>query len=134
MRGFHVASVNGDTLKAVLRDNVSKDAHLMTDYNHFYRAVGREFASHQTVNHTRGEYARGNVTTNTIEGFFSILKRGLVGTFHHGAPKHLNRYVSEFAFRYNTRTSQGCTDVERAAIAIKGAAGKRLTYRLPAGA
>ena len=106
----------------------------MTDDNHFYRAVGREFASHQTVNHTRGEYARGNVTTNTIEGFFSILKRGLVGTFHHVAPKHLNRYVSVFAFRYNTRTSQGCTDVERAAITIKGTAGKRLTYRLPAGA
>ena len=129
VRGFHVASVNGATLKAVLRDNVAKDAHLMTDENHMYKAVGREFASHQTVNHSAKEYARGNVTTNTIEGYFSILKRGLVGTFHHVSPKHLERYLNEFDFRYNARTAMGYTDAERSDLALKGIVGKRLTYR-----
>lgn len=134
VRGFHVASVNGKTLKTIMTNNICPSANIMTDDYRPYRSVGRQFASHQAVNHSSGEYVRGNAHTNTIEGFFSILKRGLVGTFHHVAPKHLNRYVGEFAFRYIHRTSQGFTDVERAAIAIKGAAGKRLTYRLPAGA
>ena len=129
VRSFHVASVNGETLKAILRGNVAKGAHLMTDDNHFYKAVGREFASHQTVNHSRGEYTRGNVTTNTIEGFFSILKRGLVGTFHHVSPKHLGRYVTEFDFRYNSRSALGYTDVQRTLMALQGISGKRLTYR-----
>jgi len=128
VRAFHVASVNGQTLKAVLHGNIAKDTNLMTDDARIYRRIGRHFASHASVNHSAGEYARGNVTTNTVEGFFSILKRGLVGTFHHVAPKHLNRYVGEFSFRYNTRTALGYTDVERAAIALKGISGKRLTY------
>ena len=106
----------------------------MTDDNHMYKAVGREFASHQTVNHTNKEYARGNVTTNTVEGFFSILKRGLIGTFHHVSPKHLGRYVDEFSFKYNNRTSLGFTDDQRAESALKGISGKRLTYRRTQGA
>jgi transposase-like protein len=126
VRGFHVASVNGATLKQVLRENIAKDANLMTDENHMYRKVGREFASHQTVNHSAGEYSRGNVTTNTIEGYFSILKRGLIGTYHHVSPKHLGRYVQEFDFRYNNRK---VSDTERAANALRGISGKRLTYR-----
>ena len=129
VRAVHVPAVNGATLKSVLQDNIAKDAHLMTDDARIYRRIGKHFASHQSVNHSAGEYARGNVSTNTVEGFFSILKRGLVGTFHHVAPKHLNRYVGEFSFRYNTRTAMGYSDVERAALSIKGASGKRLTYR-----
>ena len=129
VRAFHVASVNGETLKSVLHGNIAKNTHLMTDDARIYRRIGRHFASHASVNHSAGEYARGNVTTNTVEGFFSILKRGLVGTFHHVAPKHLDRYVTEFTFRYNTRTALGYTDAERADLALKGVSGKRLTYR-----
>ena len=131
VRGFHVASVNGETLKSVLHDNIAKDSHLMTDDLHMYRSVGKHFISHEAVNHSRKEYARGTAHTNTVEGFFSILKRGLVGTFHHVAPKHLNRYVTEFSFRYNHRTALGFTDTERATLALKGISGKRLTYRQP---
>lgn len=134
VRAFHVASVNGQTLKSILHGNIAKSAHLMTDDWHAYRKIGRHFASHETVNHSKGEYARGNVTTNTIEGFFSILKRGLIGTFHHVSPKHLDRYVTEFSFRYNSRTSLGFTDAERATMALKGISGKRLTYRRTQGA
>lgn len=134
VRAFHVASVNGATLKSVLHGNIAKDAHLMTDDWHAYRKIGRHFASHETVNHSKKEFARGHVTTNTVEGFFSILKRGLIGTFHHVAPKHLDRYVTEFTFRYNTRTSLGYTDAQRAELALKGISGKRLTYRRTQGA
>lgn len=129
VRSFHVASVDGPTLKAVLRGNIAKDANLMTDSLHFYNKVGREFASHEQVNHSAGEYARGNASTNRVEGFFSLLKRGLIGTYHHVAPKHLGRYVAEFDFRFNTRTAMGFSDVQRADIALKQISGKRLTYR-----
>ncbi len=129
VRSFHIATVTGFTLKDVLTKNICPTANLMTDDAHYYRRIGRGFASHQSVNHSQGEYARGNVTTNTVEGFFSILKRGLVGTFHHVAPKHLGRYCTEFDFRYNTRTAMGFTDAERAQLALKGISGKRLTYR-----
>ncbi len=129
VRSFHMATVTGRSLKSVLNANICPTANLMTDDAHFYRRIGKGFASHQTVNHSSGEYARGNVTTNTVEGFFSILKRGLVGTFHHVAPKHLDRYCTEFNFRYNTRASLGFTDAERSDLALKGITGKRLTYR-----
>jgi len=129
VRSFHMATITGRSLKSVLTANICPTANLMTDDAHFYRRIGKTFASHQSVNHSAGEYARGNVTTNTVEGFFSILKRGLVGTFHHVAPKHLDRYCTEFNFRYNTRTSLGFTDADRAALALKGISGKRLTYR-----
>jgi len=134
VRSFHVATVTGRTLKDVLTGNICPTANLMTDDYRGYRAVGRKFASHQSVNHSAGEYARGNAHTNTVEGFFSILKRGLVGTFHHVAPKHLDRYCTEFNFRYNTRTALGYTDAQRAELALKGISGKRLTYRRTASA
>ncbi len=129
VRSFHVASVTGRTLKAVLHGNISPEANLMTDDARIYRRIAKQFASHASVNHSAGEYARGNAHTNTVEGYFSILKRGLVGTFHHVSPKHLGRYVSEFDFRYNTRTAMGYTDSERADMALKRITGKRLTYR-----
>ena len=101
----------------------------MTDDARIYRKIAKRFASHDAVNHSAGEYARGDAHTNTVEGYFSILKRGLIGTFHHVSPQHLGRYVSEFDFRYNTRTAKGFTDAERSDLALKRITGKRLTYR-----
>lgn len=95
--------------------------------------AGREFASHETVNHSKKEYARGDVTTNTVEGYFSIFKRGMTGVYQHCGEQHLQRYLAEFDFRYSHRKARGFTDADRAVIAIKGAEGKRLTYRQPRG-
>ncbi len=122
---FHVPSVSGATLKPILMSQVATDAHLMTDEARVYMAIGKEFASHNVVTHSKGEYVRGHVYTNTIEGFFSRLKRGLVGTYHHVSAFHLKRYVVEFDFRYNTRKS---TDTERLMTLIGGIGGKRLMY------
>jgi len=129
-RTFHVARVNGKTLKPILQANIAKEAHLMTDEAGVYMPIGKKFAVHSAINHNRGEYARGEVTTNTVESYFSILKRGLVGTFHHVSEQHLDRYVKEFDFRYNHRK---VSDYERAQAALKGISGKRLTYRRTAG-
>ena len=90
-----------------------------------------EFAEHDTVNHSANEYVRGDVHTNTVENYYSILKRGIIGTYHHVSPQHLKRYVGEFDFRYNYRSGLGFNDAERAAKALKGIVGKRLTYRRP---
>ena len=128
-RSFHVANVNGATLSAVLKSQVSSQANLMTDAAKYYRAVGNQFASHQWVDHGSKEYARGNVTSNTVESSSAILKRGLIGTFHSVSEKHLQRYCNESDFRWNTRQSQGFNDAMRADVALKGIAGKRLTYR-----
>lgn len=99
----------------------------MTDESSAYTKVGRSFAGgHETVSHKEKEYARGDVTTNTIEGAFSLLKRGIYGTFHSISRKHLHRYLAEFEFRYNARK---ITDGERVARAVRAAFGKRLTYR-----
>ena len=133
-RTFHVANVTAETARAVLTSQVHKDAHLMTDEALVYKKAGREFKQHSTVNHTAKEYARGNVTTNTIESSFAILKRGLNGTFHSVSEKHLQRYADEFDFRWNYRSSMGYNDVMRANMALKGIAGKRLTYRRTDGA
>ncbi len=126
VRSFHVQAVNGATLREALTKNIAKDAHLMTDELSAYKAVGREFASHEVVKHSAKEYSRGKAHTNTVEGYFSLLKRGLIGTFHHVGAQHLSRYVNEFDFRYNHRKVD---DFERASFALRGAFGKRLTYR-----
>lgn len=125
VRSFHVKAVTAKTLKPILLSQIAKDAHLMTDEASMYTAVGKEFASHNVVTHSSGEYVRGKAHTNTIEGFFSRLKRGLIGTYHHVGSQHLSRYVTEFDFRYNTRKG---TDVERASAVIGGIGGKRLMY------
>ena len=109
--------------------NISQEANLMTDESPLYRVAGKDYATHESVKHSAKEYARGHVTTNTVEGYFSILKRGLVGTFHHVGEQHLQRYCNEFDFRYNTRTSLGYNDSDRTDIALKGITGKRLTYQ-----
>lgn len=105
----------------------------MTDDAGRYRIMGPEFARHESVNHGADEYVRGDAHTNTIEGYFSILKRGIHGVYHHVSQQHLKRYLAEFDFRYNERSALGVDDFERAAKALRGVAGKRLTYRQPAG-
>jgi transposase-like protein len=129
VRAFHVEMVNVETLESVLKGNVSQEARLMTDAATMYDKIGQHFASHETVNHTMGEYARGDVTTNTVEGFFGVLKRGLRGVYQHVGKDHLQRYIDEFAFRYNARASLDVNDVRRAQLALIGISGKRLTYR-----
>ena len=127
-RSFHVANIHGNTVRGALVANVDRASTLMTDNAHIYYAVGREFAAHGSTIHSLREYVKGNIHSNTAENFFSIFKRGVIGTYHHLSEAHLHRYTTEFDFRYNTRTM---TDAERTAEAIKGARGKRLTYRQP---
>ena len=131
VRSNHVPAVNRKTLKPILEERMASDANLVTDQANVYKELGKGYASHEAVNHGIGEYVRGVVHTNTIESYFSILKRGLVGTFHHVGPQHLKRYLCEFDFRYNHRSSLGIEDTERAEILLRGIAGKRLTYRRP---
>lgn len=109
--------------------NASPASRLMTDEAKVFKRVGRKFASHQTVNHSRGEYARGDVTTNTVEGYFSVFKRGMRGTYQHCGEHHLHRYLAEFDFRYSNRGALGVKDEERTERAIRGIVGRRLTFR-----
>jgi transposase-like protein len=128
VRSFHVPSADADTVAKIVRENVHAETRLHTDESRLYTRVGAEFAAHETVNHSAKEYARGDVTTNTVEGYFSIFKRGMRGNYQHCAEKNLHRYLAEFDFRYNTRQ---ITDGERAVLAVQGGEGKRLTYRQP---
>jgi transposase-like protein len=125
-RSFKIPTVTAATLAPILKAQIAQEARLMTDEHFGYTKVGREFGSHEVVSHSRREYSRGDVTTNTVEGYFSVLKRGLIGTYHHVSEQHLFRYMGEFDFRYNNRKT---TDTERADNALKGITGKRLTYR-----
>ena len=125
VRSFHVQAVTAKTLKPILMSQISKEANLMTDEAKMYKSIGKEFASHNVVTHSANEYVRDNAHTNTIEGFFSRLKRGLIGTYHHVGSQHLIRYVTKFDFRYNTRK---ITDTNRFASVISGIGGKRLMY------
>lgn len=129
VRSFHVSRVNSKTLKPILTAHIEKNSRLMTDELGVYKGIGKSFAKHEHVRHNRKEYVRGTVSTNTVEGYFSILKRGLIGTYHHVGEQHLQRYVNEFDFRYNNRTALGVSDTERTHAVIKGIRGKRLTYR-----
>lgn len=116
------------TLAPIIAANVSREARLFTDEASYYPTVGLRYSDHQTVNHKDGEYVRGEVHTNTLEGFFSIFKRGMKGVYQHCAKKHLHRYAAEFEFRYNNRSAVGPCDRVRADVALIGAQGKRLTY------
>lgn len=141
-RSFHVVNVRAETLKPILLKHVSPDATVYTDSASQYKSakLGNSFKAHESVNHLMGEYARGTIHTNTVESFFGILKRGIHGTFHHVSEQHLQRYVTEFDFRFAHRETRvegpdgkmvkaGFTDVERADALMKGIRGKRLTYR-----
>jgi transposase-like protein len=125
---YHIANVTVKTLKPLLLSKVHRASTLMTDEASFYTGMGRQFADHQRVNHRRSEYAKGPWHTNTVENFFSIFKRGIIGVYHHVSEAHLSRYTAEFDFRYNTR---GGNDFERSEQALRGIYGKRLTYRRP---
>jgi transposase-like protein len=127
-RSFRMANVTGDELKGAIRRNVARESRIMTDAFRSYRGLGKEFASHEYVSHGDGEYVRGEVHTNTAENYFSILKRGITGTYHHISEAHLPRYLAEFDFRYNNLARDGVTDAERTRRALAGAEGKRLTY------
>ena len=128
-RSFHVANVTGKTLRPIIVKHVDRKSALMTDDAGQYRPIGKEFASHETVNHGIEEYVRGAAHSNTVEGFFSILKRGVIGTYHHVSEAHLSRYLAEFDFRYSNRSALGVGDVARTDEALRGSTGKRLTYR-----
>ena len=127
-RSFKVADLKNETMQRILLENASRKSRLMTD-EWTAPSIGLLFARHETVKHGAGEYARGDVTTNTVEGFFSVFKRGMRGTYQHCDAKHLQRYLAEFDFRYNNRIALGVNDVARADRAINGIVGKRLTYR-----
>ena len=132
VRSYHVASVTAKNLLPIMREQIDKATHIMTDEAGQYKGVSKDFAGHDTVTHSLDEYVRyaeeeggHDASTNTIEGVFSLLKRGLSGIYHHVSPKHLHRYLAEFDFRYNRR---GVGDWNRTCQALMGAEGKRLTY------
>jgi transposase-like protein len=129
VRSFHVADVKADTVVTIVKGNIAKEAHVMTDDAGQYRDRLADFAEHGVVNHTAGEYVRGTVHTNTVEGYFSIFKRGMKGVYQHCSEKHLHRYLAEFDFRYNNRIARGVNDEARATRMVKGVVGKRLTYQ-----
>lgn len=128
-RSFHVASVNHKTLRPIMKGMIAEKARLMTDQAGVYEKIGPEFKSHEVVNHSEKEYSRGDVTTNTAESSFALLKRGLIGTFHSVSEQHLQRYATEFDFRWNHRVALGVDDVQRTKAILKGIEGKRLTYK-----
>ena len=121
-----VEKVTAANLTEIMRQKVHRNTEIMTDDFGSYRGLNVRFKSHETVNHGAGEYVRGNVHTNTVEGYFSLLKRGLNGIYHHVSKQHLHRYLDEFNFRYNARR---VSDTERTEMAIDGTKGKRLMYR-----
>ncbi|HLX31815.1 MAG TPA: IS1595 family transposase [Gaiellaceae bacterium] len=128
-RSFRMANVTGDSLGSAIRQHVAREAHLRTDSFSSYKKVGREYATHLTVDHNI-EYVRGDAHTNTAENYFSILKRGIDGVYHHVSEAHLPRYLAEFDFRYNHRAGMGYTDTDRTVAALRGVVGKRLTYAM----
>jgi hypothetical protein len=131
VRSFHVPGAHLQNLVNIVGKNIARESRLHTDESNLYHAVGKQFAAHETVNHADKEYARGDVTTNTVEGYFSIFKRGMRGVYQHCAEKHLHRYLAEFDFRYNYRASLGYNDTDRTIAAVRGGEGKRLTYHQP---
>lgn len=130
VRAFPMPKVTAAGVHQAIIDNVRSDAHLMTDESPLYPGIGKYMKAHDAVKHSINEYARGNAHTNTVEGFFSLLKRGINGIYHHVGKGHVGRYVDEFSFRYDHRK---ISDGDRANLAVLGAEGKRLTYKQPAG-
>ena len=128
-KSFHITNIDHTNVRTALVTNVHRSSHLMTDDARFYNRIGEEFASHHTTLHSNRQFAKaGGIHSNTAENFFSIFKRGLVGTYHHMSATHMHRYLAEFDLRYSTKDK---TDGERAADILKGMVGRRLTYRRP---
>jgi transposase-like protein len=133
-RSMVIDDLKVSTIAPILNENIAKEATLMTDEAPRYIPMGKQFAGHQSVNHAKDEYVRKGapqITTNTVEAYFSVFKRGMKGTYQHCAKKHLHRYMAEFDFRYNNRSALGVEDVQRSVIALAGIGGKRLTYQGP---
>lgn len=128
-RSFHVDSTSVAQIVPIVRKNIARESNLMTDEARHYVVVGKEFNSHGAVEHSADEYVRGDIHTNTVEGYYSIFKRGMKGVYQHCSEKHLHRYLAEFDFRYSNRVRLGVDDVARADRALKGIVGKRLTYK-----
>jgi len=150
VRSFHVAVADSATVAGIVSANVKKESQLHTDESNLYKKVGPEFAAHETITHSKNQYVRylnrvtdklgtdGKpivettvITTNTMESYFSVFKRGMRGVYQHCSEKHLHRYLAEFDFRYNNRIALGVDDKDRADQLAKGIVGKRLTYRRP---
>ena len=129
VRSVYTPALRAGDMRKVIGANVSADAHIRTDESPLYTGIHHKYASHKTVNHGRKEYVRDTASTNTVEGVFSIFKRGMIGTYQHCGEQHLQRYLSEFDFRYSNRVKLGYTDDMRADKALEGIKGKRLTYR-----
>lgn len=129
VRSHHIPQVTAETLRPILQAQVHGATLVMTDEGRSGMKVASEYARHESVNHGAGEYVRGGAHTNTIEGYFSILKRGIIGTYHHVSQQHLKRYLAEFDFRYNHRSALGVDDAARAEKVLLGIVGKRLMYR-----
>jgi transposase-like protein len=138
-RSFHVEDATKDTILPIIRANLDRESHVMTDEANRYSKIGSEFAKHDVVDHSRGEYGYTDretgtkINTNTIEGYYSIFKRGMKGVYQHCGEKHLHRYLAEFDFRYSNRSALGVEDAARVDKIVAGAKGKRLQYRRPNG-
>jgi transposase-like protein len=136
-RSFHVEDATKETIIPIIRENIDRESHVMTDEANRYSKIGSEFAKHDMVDHSRGEYGYtdretgAKINTNTIEGYYSIFKRGMKGVYQHCGEKHLHRYLAEFDFLYSNRSALGIEDAERVAKIVEGAKGKRLQYRRP---
>ena len=136
-RSFHISNVTKEEILPIVRANLKRESHVMTDEAARYAKLGDEFADHHAVDHSRGEYGYTDrvtgvkVNTNTMEGYYSIFKRGMKGVYQHCSEKHLHRYLAEFDFRYSNCVKLGVDDAPRAAMIVKGAKGKRLMYRRP---
>jgi transposase-like protein len=134
-RSFHVEDATKDTILPIIRENLDRETHVMTDEANRYSKIGDEFAKHDMVDHSRSEYGYTDretgtkINTDTIEGYYSIFKRGMKGVYQHCGEKHLHHYLAEFDFRYSNRAKLGIDDKERSRFAVVGAAGKRLTYQ-----
>ena len=129
VRAVHMRRVTAENVRAVLVTHADRKSRLHTDESNLYPRVGEEYAKHETVKHSMKEYVRGDVHTNSVEGFFGLFKKSMAGVYQHCGEQHLQRYLDEFAFRYSNRSKLGIEDAERAAIALKRGEGKRLTWR-----
>lgn len=131
-RTMVIDDVTAKTIMPIVKANIAKEAVLMTDEANAYNGAGKHFAGHGTTNHNAGQYVDYNnptIHSNTVEGYFSIFKRGMKGVYQHCGEQHLHRYLAEFEFRYNNREALGCNDADRARAALRGVVGKRLEYR-----
>lgn len=129
VRSFHVDGTSAAEVMPIIKANIAKETAVMTDEAGQYQKLGEHFASHESVNHGADEYVRGSAHTNTVEGYYSVFKRGMKGVYQHCSERHLHRYVAEFDFRYNNRVRLGVNDGDRTIRALRGIVGKRLTYR-----